>query len=245
MSKQCSNCGNMNDDLQNFCTNCGNSLSQPVSHEPEPEAAYVPVSVPPPAQTPPQASDWQAPAPQSPPPTSEWQTPPQGPPPAGAWQAPPQSPPPAGAWQAPPQAPPPGYYYPPQGQPNQGAWNKGANKSDFNETKGMFMDMINAHKTDAGADKEGEDLPQRKYPALKLLMSIARVLSWINAGLVLLGGLVMFISVIRMGAWWMGLFVLPIAVVLAFLALVFTYAALDSIRLFINIEDNTRRTANK
>lgn len=245
MSKQCSNCGNMNDDLQNFCTNCGNSLSQPISHDPNPEAAFVPVSVPPPAQTPPLESDWQAPAPQSPPPAGEWQTPPQGPPPAGEWQAPPQSPPPAGAWQAPPQAPPPGYYYPPQGQPNQGAWNKGANKSDFNETKGMFMDMINAHKTDAGADKEGEDLPQRKYPALKLLMSIARVLSWINAGLVLLGGLGMFISVIRMGAWWMGLLILPISIVFAFLALVFTYAALDSIRLFINIEDNTRRTANK
>jgi hypothetical protein len=240
MSKQCSNCGNMNDDLQNFCTNCGNSLSQPISHDPNPEAAFVPVSVPPPAQTPPLESDWQAPAPQSPPPAGEWQTPPQGPPPAGAWQAPPQEPP-----QGPPQGPPPGYYYPPQGQPSQGAWNKGANKTDFNETKGMFMDMINAHKTDAGADKEGEDLPQRKYPALKLLMSIARVLSWINAGLVLLGGLGMFISVIRMGAWWMGLLILPISIVFAFLALVFTYAALDSIRLFINIEDNTRRTANK
>lgn len=239
MAKSCLNCGNSNEDHQNFCTNCGNPLAQPAPPAPEMAAGFVPVVdpqpvAPPPPPPPPPAGEWQT-APTPPPmPTSEWQsapTPP--PPPAGEWQAP--QPPPPGQYQQ-------GYQEPPTQAP---IFNSQQAKTEFNKFKGLFMEMLNAHKADGeNAAQEGE-IPPRKYPALKLFMNIYRIIAWIFAGILLLSGIITFFGNIFTRYWYRGLIALPVGVLLAFLALASVYAMLDIVRLYINIEDNTRRTANK
>lgn len=107
------------------------------------------------------------------------------------------------------------------------------------------MEMLNAHKADGeNAAQEGE-IPPRKYPALKLFMNIYRIIAWIFAGILLLSGIITFFGNIFTRYWYRGLIALPVGVLLAFLALASVYAMLDIVRLYINIEDNTRRTANK
>jgi len=169
---------------------------------------------------------------QAPPPAGTYQTPP-----TGEWQAPPPPPPPSGQYQQ-------GYYQPYQA-PQAPGFNKSGAKADFEKSKGLFLDMINAHKADAEPSKEGEDLLPRRYPALKLFMTIQRILAWIVAGFILLTGVITFFARIFTRFWWQGLIALPISVIAAFLALAVTYMILDVLRLFINIEDNTRRSANK
>ena len=137
MAKICSNCGNTNEDHQNFCTNCGNPLAQEAP-PPPPEMAseFVPVIDPQPVAPPP---------PPPPPPAGEWQTAPTPPPmPVSEWQsAPTPPPPPAGEWQA-PQPPPPGQYQ--QGYqappPHAPVFDSKQAKTEFNKSKGLFMDMI-------------------------------------------------------------------------------------------------------
>lgn len=248
MAKICSNCGNTNEDHQNFCTNCGTPLAQQAP-PPPPEMAseFVPVIDPQPVAPPPPANDWQAPPPPTPP-AAEWQAPPTPPiPPAGEWQAPPPPVPPAGAWQD-PQTPPPGQYQQPfQAAPPPQApiFNSQQAKADFAKSKGLFMDMINAHKADAEPSSQTGEIPPRRYPALKLFMTIYRVIAWIWAGSILLAGLIAFFARTFTRYWYQGLLALPVAILLAFLALASVYAMLDVVRLFINIEDNTRRSANK
>lgn len=234
MAKSCSNCGNHNEDHQNFCTNCGNPLPPPEPPAPEKVAGFVPVVDP-------------QPTPPPPPLAGEWQSAPPPPPaPAGEWQAPPP-PPAAGQWQGPPTPPPPGQYQqgyqapPPQAQ----LFNSQQAKTEFNKSKGLFMDMLNAHKADGENAVQDGEIPPRRYPALKLFMNIYRIVAWIFAGLILLSGLITFFTQTFTRFWYRGLLALPVAVLLAFLALASVYAMLDILRLYINIEDNTRRTANK
>ncbi len=218
MEQQCNNCGQMNPSNQNFCTNCGKILSQSDSQGSDPVAGFTPVSSPPP---------YQGPAPQ------QWQQP-QAPPYADEWQNPAP-----GSYQPvyPPQ-------YPPYQQPP--AYGRGPAKSEFEESKGLFMSMINAHKADADPASQKGELPPRKYPALKLLMTLTRVMAWINAIGLLLTGIVGFFVLIRQDyIWWVGLIVLPVVVILALLGFTFSYAIIDALRLLINTEDNTRRAANK
>ena len=233
MAKLCSNCGNSNEDHQNFCNNCGTPLAQPEPPVQEPVTGFVPVVDPQPAP-PPAAQQWQS-APTPPPPAQQWQSAPTPPPP-----------PAAGQWQAPPP--------PPQGQPQQGyqttqaqtpIFNSQQAKAEFDKSKGLFLDMLNAHKADGEQISQNGQIPPRRYPALKLFMNIYRVLAWIIAGVTLLGGLVGFFSQIFTRYWYRGLLALPVAVLTAFLALASVYAMLDILRLIINIEDNTRRSANK
>ncbi|HPL81280.1 MAG TPA: zinc-ribbon domain-containing protein [Anaerolineaceae bacterium] len=230
MGKQCSNCGRMNEDYQNFCVECGNALTQQVNQSQEPVQGYVPV-----ANQAPQASQDQ--------PANTWQEA-QTPPPTGTWQAP-QTPQPTGTWQSPP----PGQYYQSyQGpQPQRGpVYGGGQVRSEFEESKGLFLSMINAHKADADPAMQKGEIPPRKYPALKLFMTIQRILAWIIAGGILLSGIIAFISLIgNRYTWWGGLLALPVSVLAAFLSLAANYALIDFVRLLINTEDNTRRAANK
>lgn len=228
MGRQCSNCGRMNEDYQNFCVECGNALTQQVNQSQEPTHGYVPVSN--------QASQEHQPV-------NTWQEP-QPSQPTGTWQEP-QAPYPTGNWQSPP----PGQYY--QGyqgpQPQRGpVYGGGQVRSEFEESKGLFLSMINAHKADADPANQKGEIPPRKYPALKLFMTIQRILAWIIAGGILLSGIIAFISLIgNRYTWWGGLLALPISVLAAFLSLVANYALIDFVRLLINTEDNTRRAANK
>lgn len=228
MGRQCSNCGRMNEDYQNFCVECGNALTQQVNQSQEPTHGYVPVSN--------QASQEHQPV-------NTWQEP-QPSQPTGTWQEP-QAPYPTGNWQSPP----PGQYY--QGyqgpQPQQGpVYGGGQVRSEFEESKGLFLSMINAHKADADPANQKGEIPPRKYPALKLFMTIQRILAWIIAGGILLSGIIAFISLIgNRYTWWGGLLALPISVLAAFLSLAANYALIDFVRLLINTEDNTRRAANK
>lgn len=228
MGRQCSNCGRMNEDYQNFCVECGNALTQQVNQSQEPTHGYVPVSN--------QASQEHQPV-------NTWQEP-QPSQPTGTWQEP-QAPYPTGNWQSPP----PGQYY--QGyqgpQPQRGpVYGGGQVRSEFEESKGLFLSMINAHKADADPANQKGEIPPRKYPALKLFMTIQRILAWIIAGGILLSGIIAFISLIgNRYTWWGGLLALPISVLAAFLSLAANYALIDFVRLLINTEDNTRRAANK
>lgn len=228
MGRQCSNCGRMNEDYQNFCVECGNALTQQVNQSQEPTHGYVPVSN--------QASQEHQPV-------NTWQEP-QPSQPTGTWQEP-QAPYPTGNWQSPP----PGHYY--QGyqgpQPQRGpVYGGGQVRSEFEESKGLFLSMINAHKADADPANQKGEIPPRKYPALKLFMTIQRILAWIIAGGILLSGIIAFISLIgNRYTWWGGLLALPISVLAAFLSLAANYALIDFVRLLINTEDNTRRAANK
>lgn len=216
MEQKCLKCGQMNPSNQNFCTNCGNALTPPEAPASDPADGFTSVT-PPPA--------YQAPAPQ------QWQ------------QA--QTPPPAGEWQSPaPGAYQPGYpQYPPYQQAPHYAPSKA--KAEFEESKGLFISMINAHKADADSAKTDGEIARRKYPALKLFMTLMRILAWILGIGTLLTGLIGFFANLGSRTWWVGLIMLPIVVLVAFLTFSMCYAGIDFIRLLINTEDNTRRSANK
>jgi len=219
MGKQCLNCGRMNEDYQNFCVECGTALNQTAGQSQEPVTGYVPVSNQAPQPSPAQ--------------------------PANTWQAPQTPQQPTGTWQNP--APGPYYQSYPNPQPQRGpAFSSHQAKSEFEESKGLFLSMINAHKADADPANQKGEIPPRKYPALKLFMTIQRVIAWIIACSFLLSGIIAFFSLIGSRyTWWAGLLALPVSVLVAFLSLAGNYAIIDFVRLLINTEDNTRRTANK
>jgi len=197
MAKQCIKCGNLNDDIQNFCTNCGNPLIQSAAQTPQGFQTFQP-----------------SPAPNT--------------------------------WQPPAQTPPPGYYYPPQGQAQPSPqWANQAADSRSSEFKELFDEMLNANKKDASPVKDDEKIPERNFPALKLLRLITPIVAWFMGGLLLILGLSLSIFLFQSPMWWAGLIMIPVYIIAAFFALVVSFALGDFIRLLINLEDNTRRSANK
>lgn len=151
--------------------------------------------------------------------------------------------PPPGYRPAPPQG---GYSYPPNQGPHPGQYGQQRPQRppvSESEMGKQFSNMLNAHKADAAPIRPGDNIPPRNYPAIKLFMTLMRIFSWIFAVLFVIAGI---------GAGIIAEYVYPPVRILYFIVgpvfgvfyLVLGYASIDLFRLLINIEDNTRRSAN-
>lgn len=118
---------------------------------------------------------------------------------------------------------------------------------EFEKSKGFFLSMITAHKHDADPAKRESKIAPRQYPALKLYMTLMRIIAWILSLGILITAIIGFIFYITRleGIWWLGLIGLLVSILVSFLTMSMWYASIDIIRLKINTEDNTRRAANK
>jgi hypothetical protein len=127
------------------------------------------------------------------------------------------------------------------GQPKN-APRKGSS-SPIENIGGLFSSMLDAHHGDSDSIADGAKIPPRSYPALKLYLSIVRILSWIFAVAAVIGGLV---SGIKLMDWnfFYGVLAFLGGLIAGLLIFVASSAGIDLFRLLINIEDNTRRSAN-
>ena len=222
MENKCTQCGAVNPEGQPICSICGNRL--------------VPAGAPHPGFT-------QAPNTPPTPPPGYRQSPPQGGYQSGSIPPTPipvyRQSPPQGSYQSgsmpPNQNPYPGQFGGPPPQQRQAM-----SEPDIGT---QFSNMLNAHKADTIPVRQGDKIPQKGYPGLRLFMVTLRVLALVIAPLAVISGVILGINMMD---WSVGLGIVYIILGLlaGVLLLIGWYAMIDVMRIMLNIEENTRRNAN-
>lgn len=107
----------------------------------------------------------------------------------------------------------------------------------------QFTKMLNAHKADTSPVRQGDKIPKKSYPAMRLFMALNRVMAWVLALFAVVGGLILGINMMDWDAL-LGIIYIILGLLVGVFLLVLIHASIDYARIMLNIEENTRHSAN-